>query len=204
MKRKVLILLTILYFMFCFVRVDAETSVRVGETKEIFNNAACIITNCTSSSSSLTVSYNGNLCKGTGVSEGEVTVEISCSGAEKQTLNVKIIDESSTTTTTTTREDDLYDDVSTAEVNCSSLGMLRKDLQGIFKLFKYAAPILVVLMSTYDFIKAITGKVDGEMKKVFMKFLKRFVFALILFFLPNVLDFLLGLIDPSYSTCINS
>lgn len=97
----------------------------------------------------------------------------------------------------------LYDNVTTAEVNCNTLGLLRKDLQGIFKVFKIVAPILVIAMSTYDFIKALTGKVEGEMKKAFTKLLKRLAFALILFFLPNILDFFLGLISDGYTTCIN-
>lgn len=204
MKKKVLILLTLLYFLCCFISVDADTNVKVGETKKIFSNAACIISDCTSSSPSLEVAYNANYCNGTGKSAGEATVEITCSGQEKKVLQVKVIDENAINPIISSDDDDNYSSIDTAKVNCSSLGLLRKDLQGIFKLLKFAAPIIVVVMSTYDFIRAVVGKVDGEMKKAFKKLLKRFVFAMLLFFLPNILDFFLGLIDPSYSTCINS
>lgn len=87
---------------------------------------------------------------------------------------------------------------------CSPLGALRKDLNGIFNIMKILAPILVVVMSAYDFVKALAGKADDEIKKVFKKFLKRLVFVMILFFLPTLLDFFLGLVDSGYSTCINS
>ena len=87
---------------------------------------------------------------------------------------------------------------------CSALGNILKDLQGVFAAAKILVPILVVVMSAYDFIKAITGKVDGEIKTAFTKFTKRLIFAVIFFFLPSILNFFLGLIDPTYSTCINS
>ena len=46
-------------------------------------------------------------------------------------------------------------------------------------------------------------EVEGDTKKAFMKFIKRLVFAIIFFFLPTILNFFLGLIDPSYSTCVD-
>lgn len=95
-----------------------------------------------------------------------------------------------------------YENVVNAEMYCDSLDLLLQDIEGAFNLFKVVAPIFVVVMSTYDFIKAITGKVDGDMKKAFTKLMKRFAFAIILFFLPIILNFCLGLWDPNYSTCI--
>lgn len=107
--------------------------------------------------------------------------------------------------TRNTDYDDIYSKVdSDTPVNCGTLGLLRDDLQGIFKVFKIVAPIFVIIFSTYDFIKAITGKVEGEMKKAFTKLLKRLLFAVILFFLPNILDWFLGLISEDYSTCIRN
>ena len=97
-----------------------------------------------------------------------------------------------------------YNEVIEGVADCSALGLLHKDLQGILNVIKWVAPILVVAMSVYDFIKAITGKVDGEAKKAFQKMLKRLIFAVILFFLPMILDYFLGLVDPSWETCLNN
>ena len=89
-----------------------------------------------------------------------------------------------------------------AKTTCSPLGKLRDDIQGIFNLCKIVVPIIVVVFSIYDFIKAMTGKVEGDVKKAFQKLLKRLLFAVIFFFLPTLLDYILGLVDPGYNTCI--
>ena len=91
-----------------------------------------------------------------------------------------------------------------AAATCSPLGVLKKDIQGIFNIVKIVAPIIVVVFSIYDFIKAMSGKVEGEIKKAFVKLLKRIIFSVVLFFLPTILDWVLGLVDPGYNTCINA
>lgn len=100
--------------------------------------------------------------------------------------------------------DDPYKDIGSNNVNCDTLGTLRKDLNSVFNIIKIVAPILIIVFSIYDFIKAAAGKVEGEMKKAFSKLLKRIIFAVILFFLPTILDYFLGLVNPGYTTCINS
>ena len=49
----------------------------------------------------------------------------------------------------------------------------------------------------------MTGKVEGDMKVAFQHLVKRIIFAVILFFLPVLIDYFLGLVDPGYNTCIN-
>ena len=87
---------------------------------------------------------------------------------------------------------------------CSPLGRLKDDIQGAFNLCKIIIPIIVVVFSIYDFIKAMAGKVEGDMKKAFQKLVKRIIFAVIFFFVPDLLDYILGLVDPGYNTCINA
>jgi len=201
--KKIINLCLILWACFLCVNVYADTNIKVGES-DSFKNASCKVTNCTSSSTNVTVSFDENECKYTGVSVGKSLVEVTCEGkTETQKININV-NAGNANSGNVNYDGTLYDNVTNSGVNCSSLGLLRKDLQGIFKVFKIVAPILVIVLSIYDFIKAIAGKVDGETKKVFMKLLKRLAFAMILFFLPNILDFFLGLVDPAYSTCINS
>lgn len=190
----------ILIFIGCLcINVYADTSIKVGE-EGTFKNNSCKITSCISNNSSVSVTFDENNCKYSGVSVGNSIISVVCEDNSKsQTINVNVVD----STVTTTTNNDPYGNITSAEVNCDSLGLLRKDLQGIFKVFKIVAPILVIVFSTYDFIKALAGKVEGEMKKAFTKFLKRLLFAVILFFLPSILDWFLGLIDNGYTTCIN-
>lgn len=90
-----------------------------------------------------------------------------------------------------------------AATTCSPLRMLKEDIKAVFNVFKIIAPILVVVFSIYDFLKAMTGKVEGDMKVAFQHLVKRIIFAVILFFLPVLIDYFLGLVDPGYNTCIN-
>lgn len=99
-------------------------------------------------------------------------------------------------------DDNAYQNVGSATVNCESLGLFKDDLNMIFKIIKIVAPILVIVFSVYDFIKAAAGKVEGEMKKAFSKLLKRMLFAIILFFLPTVLNYFLWLAIPGFKGCI--
>jgi len=100
------------------------------------------------------------------------------------------------------KDDDAYQNIGTATTDCKSLGLFKDDLNMIFKIIKIVAPILVIVFSVYDFIKAAAGKVEGEMKKAFSKLLKRMIFAIILFFLPTVLNYFLGLAIPGFEGCI--
>ena len=198
MDKKVVVVLIIIYCALCCIKVNADVRVNVGETKSIFRNSACTITNCTTDDSNVEVSFNNDVCKAKALNLGEANVKITCEQGEEKLIKDIVVDENYDNTT------DPNISASAATANCSSLALLVKDLQGAFKIIKFVVPILIVVMSTYDFIKAIAGKVEGEMKKAFQRLLKRLLFAVILFFLPNMLDFFLGLIDPSYTTCINS
>lgn len=203
--KKIIKMLLIICVVFSIKTVNADTYMRVGETTNIFKNSSCKITSCSSTSDAVSLTFDEASCSATGEKKGAAKIEITCDGeVEKKNININVLDANATINTGDNYDSTLYDNVVSAEVNCSTLGSLRGDLQGIFNVFKIVAPILVIAMSVYDFIKAFTGKVEGEMKKAFTKLVKRLIFAVILFFLPNILDFFLGLVDPGYTTCINN
>lgn len=202
---KKIISLLIIFSLFCFLDVDAATNVNVGESSTLFNNSSCKITECNSSNSNLEIELdtNQNVCKGKGITVGEATVTIKCEGGQQQNIDVKVVEKTANSGEANTSNDDLYKNVKDKQIECSSFADLMKDINGIFDVVKILIPVIIVVMSTYDFIRAIAGKVEGDTKKAFQKFVKRLVFAIILFFLPSLLNFFLGLIDPSYSTCVN-
>ena len=74
-------------------------------------------------------------------------------------------------------------------------------LQKILNYIKIAGPILVVLLSALDFIKAITSSEEDAFKKAQSRLVIRLVAALALFLVPTFVELLLGLIngitDPS-------
>lgn len=81
--------------------------------------------------------------------------------------------------------------------DCESFGALRNDLKNFFDFFKIIVPLLVIGLSTYDFIKAISQKDDKDVKKAFSRLLKRIICAIILFFLPVILDLVLNLVTDT-------
>ena len=89
-----------------------------------------------------------------------------------------------------------------AGLSCDSWGYLNQDLQNIFNFAKIAVPLLVIGLSTYDFIKAVTSKEAKDIKKAFNTLLKRLGLAIIFFFLPVLLNFLLDLIGTNSKICI--
>lgn len=86
--------------------------------------------------------------------------------------------------------------------NCSSLGNFKGDLENIFKAFKIVAPILTLVLSSFEFLSAITSKQAEGLKGATKKFTTRLVLVVILYFLPIILDLILDLAFPGASTCI--
>ncbi len=71
-----------------------------------------------------------------------------------------------------------------------------KDLYGALKIIRILAPLLVIAYSTLDTVKALTkGDGGSELKKVAQKFGKRAIYAVILFFLPTLIDLFMQMAD---------
>ena len=91
-----------------------------------------------------------------------------------------------------------------SEEVCTSLlgGNLKKDLEQVLKIIRVAGPVLVVFLTSAEFITAIASKDDDAIKKCTSKLVTRLILVAILFFLPTILNLLLGFIDQKYTTCI--
>ncbi len=64
-----------------------------------------------------------------------------------------------------------------------------KDLYGVLKVIRIAAPLLVIAFTIFESIQAITkGDAAADFKKVAIRFGKRSIYAVILFFLPIIID----------------
>ena len=85
---------------------------------------------------------------------------------------------------------DLYFDLS-KNGTCNMSDRVIKWLANIFKWVKYIAPVLVIILSILDFIKAIASQNDDEMKKAQGRFVKRLISAALLFLVPFIIEFAL-------------
>ena len=73
-------------------------------------------------------------------------------------------------------------------------------LQQMFNIFKYAAPLLCLALSITDFIKATASQDKEALMKAVKMTGKRIMYALILFFIPTLINFLFDLLGW-YGTC---
>lgn len=87
--------------------------------------------------------------------------------------------------------------------NCSLLGDVNVDtspaywLNWILNLMKYIAIIALLVLVTMDFLTALVQNDKDALKKAGTKAIKRFVYCVILFFVPNIVNFLLNLFGIS-------
>ncbi|MCR4581283.1 MAG: hypothetical protein K5666_02095 [Bacilli bacterium] len=71
-----------------------------------------------------------------------------------------------------------------------------QDLVGILRIFKIAAPILVLVYTAYETIKSLTaGDMQTEAKKLFKRFAKRCIAAVLLFAIPVIVDAVFQLLN---------
>ncbi len=60
---------------------------------------------------------------------------------------------------------------------------------------KIVIPLLLIIMGSIDFAKAVISSDDKAMKDAGSTLLRRFIAAVIIFLLPTILNLLLGLVD---------
>ena len=74
-------------------------------------------------------------------------------------------------------------------------------LQEVWNFMRFAVPIIIVLMSTIDFVVAI-AKGEEEMKKAQKKLFQRLIFGVLLYVIPVLLDLIFSW-TPIGSTSLN-
>lgn len=67
-------------------------------------------------------------------------------------------------------------------------------LQQVFNVIKYAGPILCLVLSVSDFVKAAASQDKDALVKATKTTGKRVVYALVLFFIPTLINFLFPLL----------
>ena len=79
---------------------------------------------------------------------------------------------------------------------CGSLG--NKIVNWIFRIVRivrYAVPVLLIILSILDYIKALAADSEDEMKKVTGRFVRRLIAAALIFIIPFILDFVLRIFN---------
>lgn len=83
-----------------------------------------------------------------------------------------------------------YAERSYAEKKCEGVlsGEFTEFLQNVFGLMKIAGPILVIITTTMDLIKAVASGGKDDLPKLGTKTVKRLIYAVLLFVIPSLLD----------------
>lgn len=75
---------------------------------------------------------------------------------------------------------------------------LLNKIQEYFNIIKIIVPILVIIFGVLDFLKAITSSDADELKKAQARFIKRLIIAVIIFFIPMLVNFVLNLVNDVF------
>ena len=120
-------------------------------------------------------------------------------------INVILLIGSNNVLANTTNNNNMALLANEAEVKCDSLfsNEIKADLENILKIMRIAAPLVVILFTTFEFISAMVSNDKEALNKAASKLVKRLVLVVLLFFLPMILNLLLSFIDAKYSTCIS-
>ena len=75
----------------------------------------------------------------------------------------------------------------------------------IFRLLQIAVPIILLVMTTLDFSKVVFTDAKDGMEKAKKNFTKRAIMAVVIFFIPTILDILLNYVNnEAIKSCLRN
>ena len=94
-------------------------------------------------------------------------------------------------------------DITTSDLDCDGIfaGAFGNALKRILNLIRFAVPVLVIGLSSVDFVKALVSQDNSEIKKATSKMTKRLIIGIIIFLLPTLLELILNIAGIEYGTC---
>ena len=73
-------------------------------------------------------------------------------------------------------------------------------IQMALNVLRYVAIIILIVMSSLDFIKALVAQNNDALKKALTTFTKRLIYCVLIFFVPVVVKLIMGFLG-AYGTC---
>ena len=78
----------------------------------------------------------------------------------------------------------------------------------VVEFIQIAVPILIIILGTIDLVKAIIAQNDEQMKKAQSTLIKRVIYGVVIFFIPMLINFIIGLVNTDTNAdnyaCIES
>lgn len=86
---------------------------------------------------------------------------------------------------------------------CDMFGQLLVIIKEIFNTIKWVISFGLVLLTMFDFLKAVVSGDDDTTKKAFNKFVKRIMIVILIFLLPELIDFIISAFKLNVESCVN-
>ena len=80
-------------------------------------------------------------------------------------------------------------------VSCDDFAFILRILGYLFNLFQWVVPILLIAFITFDVLRAMIGGDEKKSKEAISKAAKRFMYAVIIFFIPILVRLVFRVID---------
>ena len=85
--------------------------------------------------------------------------------------------------------------------DCSLSTKLIIWIENILRWVKYIVPVIIIVLSILDFIKAMASEKDDDMKKAQKHFVTRLIIAVLIFIMPLIIEFVLDKMGFSADSC---
>lgn len=186
------------------MKLEDSTSYQSGSATCVSDNPSCVSAN-SSTASSIAGTYSCTLHAIAPNCSANVTVG---SGNGKKIYHVKTTEKKGSTSgsgTTSSEADNSSNNNGTltcdyifgSYTNPEDFGFY---LAKLLEIIKFAGPILVVVMTIVDLIKVLANGKNDELTKFVVKTIKRLIYAILLFIIPSLLDFVFKLVGI-YGVC---
>ena len=84
---------------------------------------------------------------------------------------------------------------------CSEAAGMLELIGNILMIFKFFIPLIVIIYAIFDFYKSVVGKEEKVLAKSVKRALLRLVAAILIFFLPTLINFSFSVIGVEESSC---
>ncbi len=90
----------------------------------------------------------------------------------------------------------------TGDIDCSIFnGDFGKILKQVLDITRFAGPVLTIVLSIMDYIKALASQSQEDIKKANGRFIKRLIISVLIFIVPTLLEILLNWAGNAYGVC---
>ena len=88
-------------------------------------------------------------------------------------------------------------------VECKDVAFIIRIIKYVITIVRWAIPIILIALVTFDLVKAMTQKSDDEMRKSTSTIVTRVVWAVAIFFVPLIIKWIFGMLGTTTKSGLN-